>query len=324
MGKVSKTGKTKADLQLEVEQLKQRVAELENAEHELQQQIETIHISEQKYRILLDESSDPIFAFTDLGEYLYVNQAFANGVGKKQNEIINRKIWDVFSFEEAEKRYAAVKWAFENRATKVIEVRVPRPDGDRYYITTVKPVMNDQGFVVMVICISKDITERKLMEEELLRLSTHDLLTGLYNRNFYEVELERLQISRLFPVSIVIADMDNLKSVNDRFGHSAGDILIQRVAMYLRQAFRAEDIIARIGGDEFAVLLPQTPENAARMGLDRLRAILAEDRDPLLKISIGLATGEEGSRLHFVMRQADDRMYQEKAAHKKVVDPASG
>lgn len=322
MGKVAQSGKTKAGLLQELETLKLRVAEMENAVIAQQQQMELMRTSEQKYRILLDESSDPFFVFNELGQYLYVNQAFADGVGRSVAEIVNKRIWEVFPAEEADKRFAVVKWVFANRATKVIEVRVPRPDGDRYYITTAKPVFDGQGAVSMVICISKEITERKHMEEELLRLSTHDLLTGLYNRNFYEVELERLQISRLFPVSIVIADMDNLKSVNDRFGHSAGDILIQRVAVYLRQAFRAEDIIARIGGDEFAVLLPQTPEHAANTGLERLRAILAEDRDPLLRISIGLATGDEGSRLHFVMRLADDRMYQEKMAHKRAADPA--
>jgi len=311
--------KTKADLLLELESLTQCVVELDAIQREQHSLLEAMRISERKHRILLDESSDPIFAFNDKGQYLYVNQAFADGVDKKVKDIANKKIWDVFPLDEAEKRFAAVGWVFANRVTKVIEVRVPRSDGSRYYITTVKPIFDEKGAVVMVICISKDITERKQMEEELLRLSTHDFLTGLYNRNFYEVELERLQISRLFPVSIVIADMDNLKSVNDRFGHSAGDLLIQRVALYLRESFRAEDIIARIGGDEFAVLLPQTPESSANMAVDRLRAVLAKDSDPLLNISLGLATGDEGSRLHFVMRLADDRMYQEKLAHKKAI-----
>lgn len=246
---------TKADLLMELDALKQRVDQLECAGQQQQQLLENIRASEEKYRFLLDESSDPIFALNEEGLYLYVNRAFAEGVGKKLETIIGRKIWDVFNAEEAEKRFAVVKWVYANKATKVFEAHVPRADGDRYYLTTAKPVFDSTGALTMVNCISKDITERKQMEEDLLRLSTHDILTGLYNRNFYEVELERLQISRLYPISIVIADMDDLKSVNDHFGHSAGDILLQRVANYLHQAFRAEDIIARIGGDEFAVLL---------------------------------------------------------------------
>jgi PAS domain S-box-containing protein len=126
---------------------------------------EALRESEEKYRLLLDESSDPIFAFYPDGQYRYVNNAFAEGVGKKREEIMGRKIWDVFPKDEADKRYAAVKWVFENGETKVIEVRVPRPDGDRYYITTVKPILNDQGKVMSVICISKEITERKRAEE---------------------------------------------------------------------------------------------------------------------------------------------------------------
>ena len=126
-----------------------------------------LRITEEKYRILLDESSDPIFTFYPDGQYIYVNKAFANGVGKQQSDIIGRKIWDVFPHDEAEKRFAAVKWVFENGVTKEIQVRVPLSQGDHYYLTTVKPIFNELDKVISVICISKDITERKRAEEVL-------------------------------------------------------------------------------------------------------------------------------------------------------------
>jgi diguanylate cyclase (GGDEF)-like protein/PAS domain S-box-containing protein len=296
--------------------LRHRLLDLENKEEEQKRLIDILHESEEKYRILLDESSDPIFSFTPDGEYRYVNKSFADGVGRRLEDIIHKKIWDVFPLEEANKRYATVKWVFENGITKVIEVRVPRTDGDRYYITTAKPILNEQGKVVSVMCISKEITDRKRMEKELLYLSTHDILTGLYNRNFFEVELGRLQISRLFPISIVISDMDHLKLVNDTFGHSTGDELLRKTAGILRQSFRAEEIISRIGGDEFVVLLPTTDETATLAAVNRLRSHLDEQHDPRLQLSIGIATGIEGSNLVDVMRLADDRMYQEKASHK--------
>jgi len=294
----------------ELERLRQRVAELETRMTALQE-------SERNYRILLDESSDPIFTFYPDGQYRYVNKAFANGVGRKQDDIIGKKIWDVFPKDEADKRFAVVKWVFENGIVKVIEVRVPRPDGDTYYITTVKPILGDQGAVESVICISKEITERKRMELELQYLSAHDALTGLYNRNFFEAEMARLQLGRQFPVGIVVADADNLKAVNDQYGHAAGDEVIRKIANLLRQSFRAEDIVARIGGDEFAILLPEMDEKSAQALVSRVRNGLASLADPLIHLSMGMAIGEEGCQLHEVMRRADDNMYQDKAARKR-------
>ena len=309
--------KTKAHLSDDVEELRQQLAELEARMGENLKTVAALQESEHNYRILLDESSDPIFTFYPNGQYRYVNKAFADGVGRRLDEIIGKKIWDVFPKDEADKRYTAVKWVFENGITKVLEVRVPRPDGDTYYLTTVKPILDAQNAVVSVICISKEITERKRMERELQHLSTHDILTGLYSRNFFEVEMTRLQQGRQFPVSIVVSDLDYLKTVNDQYGHLAGDELICEVAQQMRKSFRAEDIVARIGGDEFAVLLPETFEAAPQAAVSRLRLILEKLNDPLLCLSIGMACGVENSNLTDVMRMADDQMYQDKVARKQ-------
>jgi diguanylate cyclase (GGDEF)-like protein/PAS domain S-box-containing protein len=270
-----------------------------------------------KYRLLLNESPDPIFMFSDDGTYLYVNKAFAEGVLRAPEAIIGRHIWDVFSKEEAEKRFAVVKWVFENKQTREIEVRVPRPDEDRYYLTTVKPVLDDHGQVNVVICISKEITERKKMEIELRYLSTHDILTGLYNRNFFETELKRFQDSRFFPVSIIVIDLDHLKQVNDLFGHATGDEMICRAAQVLKDSFRNEDIIARMGGDEFVVLLPRTDEAAVTEAVQRLRQRAQAQETPLLRLSIGHASGTHECSLAEIFRLADDAMYRDKAINKE-------
>jgi len=297
--------------------LQQRLAELERRNVECQQTVEALRQSEARYRVLLDEASDPIFMFGPDGQYRYVNRAFAEGVGKPLESIQGYKIWDVFPKDEADRRYATVKWVFENAQTRVLEVRVPRPDGDRFYITTVKPILNERGQVLSVICISKDITDRKLAEEELCYLSTHDTLTGLYNRAFLEGELARLQSSRQFPISVIVADMDNLKTANDQYGHLMGDELIRSAAQILRRAFRPEDVIARTGGDEFVILLTETEAPVAESLLVQLRSLLAQQMTQPVHLSVGLATGQAGEHLHTVMRQADDRMYQEKAQHKQ-------
>ncbi len=308
--------KTKAELIAEIEALQEHAADMEMRRADCAQMAESLFVSREMYRILLDQSSDPIFTFYPDGTYRYVNYAFAEGVGRTQEEIIGRKIWDVFPKDEADKRFAAVKWVFENAQVRVIEVRVPRPDGDRYYITTVKPVLGKGGKVLSVLCISKDITDRKRMEEELRHLSTYDLLSGLYNRNFFETEVARIQESRLFPVSVVMIDLNHLKTVNDQYGHAAGDDLIRKAAMVIKESFRAEEIIARFGGDEFVVLLPETGEKAAGEAVARLRSNVARQNDPLLSLAVGWASGDKGCSLLELMRLADDRMYQEKAAGK--------
>jgi diguanylate cyclase (GGDEF)-like protein/PAS domain S-box-containing protein len=309
--------KTKAELLAELAALRRQVGTLEALAALARQAADALSASDMQHRIMLDESSDPIFMFQADGQYLYVNRAFADGVGRKLHDIVGRKIWDVFTKDEADKRFAAVRWVFENRDTKVIEVRVPRPDGDRFYITTVKPVFDEAGGVKWVICISKDITERKRMEEELHYFGTHDALTGLFNRNYFDAEWGRLQVSRLYPMGIVVADVDNLKTINDRYGHSVGDQFIQKAAQVLRKSFRAEDIMARLGGDEFIVLLPKTDVAAAEAAVGRLRMHVAAQADPQFRLSIGLAVGHEGSSLLEVLRAADLAMYQDKLNRKQ-------
>jgi len=303
---------SKDELQHKVTELQSRVLELEKELKKQNKQLSGLILNEEKYKVLLDGSSDPIFSFSKDGEYQYVNYAFAEGVCKSPSEIIHHKIWDVFPQDEADKRFAVVKTVFETGEIRTIEVRVPRQDQDRYYLTTVKPIFDTENNVVLVICISKEITERKMLEKELIRLSNYDALTGLYNRHYFEIEMERIQVSQLFPVSIIISDMDRLKQINDQFGHAAGDNAIQKVAMVLEDSIRENDVAARIGGDEFAILLTNTNEETAAEIVKRIRSNIHSLDDSMLHISVGASTGDEGANLVDIFRQADEMMYQNK------------
>ncbi len=137
------------------------------SESELDKELKRLRISEYGYRTLLDESSDPIFSFYPDGTYRYVNRAFADGVGLKVENIIGHKIWDVFPKDEAEKRFGVIKKVFLSGKPLEIEVRVPLPSGDAFYLTTVKPVITDNNSVETVICTSKNITSRKNAEMSL-------------------------------------------------------------------------------------------------------------------------------------------------------------
>jgi PAS domain S-box-containing protein len=117
-------------------------------------------------KIVLDASTDPIFNILEDGTYRYVNNAFSGPFGRSPEDIIGKRIWDIFDKDEAVKRMAVVHQAFATRETIVFDVRVPAAAGDRFYITSVRPVLDETGRVGSVVCISKDITERKRIEQE--------------------------------------------------------------------------------------------------------------------------------------------------------------
>jgi diguanylate cyclase (GGDEF)-like protein len=165
-----------------------------------------------------------------------------------------------------------------------------------------------------VIVTVTDVTERRQAEERMRYLSTHDVLTGLYNRNFFEAEMERLQNSRLEPINVMVVDVNGMKSTNDTFGHAAGDELLRRTAQVLRMSFRKEDVIARIGGDEFVVLFQGTlPLLEA---IKRVKDCENEHNHwydgPPLSLAIGASTGGKGSSLVELFKRADQQMYKEK------------
>ena len=159
--------KTKPELIRDLEVLERKCRTLEKSEMKNRREAEDLRASEEKYRILLDNSADPTFSFTPEGKYIYVNRAFAEGVCMTVDQITGKFIWDVFSPEEAQKRFKPLSQVFRTGEEKVIEVRVPRPDEDRFYITTITPIKNKRGKVISAICSSKEITERKRVEEKL-------------------------------------------------------------------------------------------------------------------------------------------------------------
>jgi diguanylate cyclase (GGDEF)-like protein len=169
------------------------------------------------------------------------------------------------------------------------------------------------------------IQEHDAKSEELLHISNHDALSGLYNRAYFDEELKRLASGRIAPISVVMIDIDDLKVCNDRYGHSVGDALIKAASQILLDSFRVEDAVARIGGDEFAVLLPGVDEEHALIAMRRVRSLAGKYEALVagipMSISLGHATVDNPADLPAALKIADQEMYLNKGFRKAGKEP---
>lgn len=194
-------------------------------------------------------------------------------------------------------------------------------DGIIYIDTKITPIkdsmeINVTGYLVQI----QDVTQNIIREKELIFISYHDKLTGLYNRSYFEQDMSRLNTSRHARIGIIVCDIDGLKTVNDTMGHAHGDKLIINCADVLKKSFRNEDIVARIGGDEFVAILP----DITIQGLDHIKRRIETNTEEInqhnefkLSISTGFALREnQPITLEELFKKADAEMYKEKTRNK--------
>jgi diguanylate cyclase (GGDEF)-like protein/PAS domain S-box-containing protein len=280
-----------------------------------------LRASEERYRLLVENQGEGAGIFGADGQVLYVNQAAEGILGIPVDQIVGLNIGD---FVPPDQRliFSQQIAARKSGQASTYEVGFMRRDGQRRQVlVTATPRFDSNGNYLGSFSIFRDITERKRMEDRLRFQSNHDALTGLYNRNYFEEELKQMNHNRRNPMSVIVVDVDNLKEINDNLGHLSGDELLRRVARLLRSSFRSEDIVARIGGDEFAVFLPDSDQKSLERSMERLRNNLDEvnlhqGQNPM-SISIGGASAEVGQSLLQAFDLADQRMYREKYARKK-------
>ncbi|MCJ7733025.1 MAG: sensor domain-containing diguanylate cyclase [Anaerolineales bacterium] len=170
-----------------------------------------------------------------------------------------------------------------------------------------------------------DITDRKRTEEKMRYLSFHDVMTGLYNRAYFDEEMQRLDSGRQYPISIISCDLDGLKQINDTFGHNVGDMAIKATANILGGGtFRKEDVIARTGGDEFVILLPNVDLDGQLAIIERLEKSIEKHNQSNLEdgyyrpisLSFGYSVIREGGSLEEGFKAADHAMYEIKSKKK--------
>jgi diguanylate cyclase (GGDEF)-like protein/PAS domain S-box-containing protein len=252
------------------------------------------------------------------GRYVAVNEPFGKAFGVAPKDLIGKNDYDIYPRERAEKYEMDSREAMSSGTRFCSEESCLTQAGNIQHLEkTETPIFDDAGVVIGIIGIAHDITSRKEVEITLRHDSTHDVLTGLYNRAFFDEELERLAEGGTFPVGVVMADVNGLKSVNDTSGHEAGDELIRLAARVILEAFRAGDIVARIGGDEFAVLLPATEQKVAEEAVARIMG-RPEISNGLVSIAFGIATAENQEQLAQALKLSDERMYLDKSEQKEL------
>lgn len=269
-------------------------------------------------RAYLDKFPEAILEFSSLRRVMDINQKTLEilGAGSKEELLENLPlIYQKDGSQLMKDEIIAIAGGEESFEGEGINYTL---DGRRLYVNVRWTIVRESGRYERVLLSVEDITERKDLEDRLRVMGFCDALTGLSNRALFKEEITRLESGRFDPLGLVSLDIDGLKIANDFVGHSAGDDLLSLTGKVLKKSFRESDVIARIGGDEFAVLLPQCDIEGLKKILERFQEELALENgnSPCsipLSISVGWAWRENRElTIPEMLARADERMYLQK------------
>ncbi|HEX2015635.1 MAG TPA: EAL domain-containing protein [Solirubrobacteraceae bacterium] len=290
-----------------------------------------LRASETRYRLLFERNPQPMWVFeNDSLRFLAVNQAAIRTYGYSEQEFLGMTIRDIRPAEDIPRLLGSLgSTRSDVEHNDVWHHR--RKDGTLMEVEVVSEALDFDGRPGRLVT-AMDITARREAERELRRRADHDDLTGLLNRRHFE-DLTRRQVQRDLinhtTCALLVLDLDHFKFVNDSFGHSVGDKLIQRVGESLRGSLRPTDLIARLGGDEFAVLLPRTDLDGATavagLLIERLRSKVWQGMRPTTaSIGVAFLDGESCTSATDLMVAADVALYEAKEAGRNRFAVSSG
>jgi len=285
---------------------------------------EALRQSEERYRNILAEIEEGYYEVDLAGNIKFVNRASCRQFGYSEEELIGTNYRAYVSKEDIKGVFKA--WNKVYRTGKPLQsypFATVRKDGTQMFVeNSVSPLRDKEGKIIGFRAVSRDVTEHKQFEQKLADMATHDSLTGLPNRTLLSDRLTMgLALSRRTDnrLAVLMLDLDKFKAINDTMGHGVGDQLLKAVAERLTSVSRKSDTIARIGGDEFVLVLPQVsqPANASRLAqriLDVFREPLVFDGHQLnITTSIGIAVyPEDGKDIEILLKNADTAMYRAK------------
>jgi len=282
-----------------------------------------LKIKEEQYRKIFETAPIGIILEDGLGNILEVNDSFCEMSGYDKEELIGSNVLDFLVPEKyKDKAHHNIRRILAGERLEYTGTSINKW-GEKYYVhfneTRVSLPQGGKG----ILSLQRDVTELKEKEEKLKYLSYHDDLTGLYNRYYLQEEMRRLNTKRQLPHSLIMADVNGLKIVNDTYGHEHGDEFLCRVAEILQDNIREEDLVARWAGDEFVVLLPKTNEEEAQEIANRIEAACCQEIYQDIPIALGIGIGvKHDLKEDFaeVLARADKKMYRDKLKKAKQVE----
>jgi diguanylate cyclase (GGDEF)-like protein/PAS domain S-box-containing protein len=285
---------------------------------------EALRQSEERYRTILAEIEEGYYEVDLKGNIKFVNRAACRQFGYSEEELIGSNYRTYVLKEDIKGVYKAWNKVYKTgEPLQSYPFATVRKDGTQMFVeNSVSPLRDKEGKIIGFRAVSRDVTQRKQFEQKLADLATHDSLTGLPNRNLLDDRLTMgLALSRRSgnKLAVLMLDLDRFKIINDTMGHGVGDQLLKSVAERLTGVIRKSDTAARIGGDEFVLVLPNihSPSDAAKLAqriLDVFREpFIFEGHQLNISTSIGIAVyPETGKEIHILLKNADKAMYQAK------------
>jgi len=306
----------------------------------LEKAVEQMHLklglSEKRHRFIVENSPDIIYMLDEDGNFSFVNERTSSLLGYSPDEMVGRYFADFIHPEDLERvKYAVRERRSEKRASRNVEFRFarktldehPHEDNDSYLPVELNAMgvyldtRDDDGPDFLgTYGVARDISERKRAEELLNYQLYHDVLTGLPNRALFQDRLEQAASwaqRNNTRFALIFMDMDRFKAINDSYGHVVGDVLLRKVAQMMKRYIRKTDTLARIGGDEFNLLLPEINQvDDAALIADKIvshfnsEPLMVEGHEVLIGFSAGIAVyPDHGTDLKQLVHNADTAMY---------------
>lgn len=277
---------------------------------EHQKTIFMLHDSEQRFKSIVYALPDVVFKLDNQGTFLECESRDTSWLLVPKAEFINKRIFDILPPNIAALSLEKIEMTLKTDQVQILEYKLDEEGKDAFY--EVRFIKSNDSEIYAIL---RNITEAKQRQQMVEYLSFHDQLTGLYNRRFFEEELKRLDTARNLPITLVMLDVNGLKLTNDAFGHLVGDQLLILVADILKRICRSDDIVARIGGDEFVMLLPKTSIESAERIANRIYSAVADTKLNQIDISVSIGwaaklTSDQPIKELFI--KAEELMYRKK------------